>query len=416
MELNLTYQNVFSTNLQEYEFEDELVCELGSAPAAFNEYLDYGMESKLYNSEFYNVSLMYDNVSNQIKLERLDFIDIPKIQPIFYIPNSMTNSMMFKINYPDTYHDPEYPYDNIMLSTRNNEMTVFSSGYVDYLRNGYNFDREAREQANRQQAISAVIAVAGAVGAVYTGGASLALSGAVLGAYDKLAANEKASAMEAGAVIAPGGRLAQKNVTYDDPDYADQIDWERVSLQKMHIQQYEDVTAARGEYYKGAAMGRTYAGIQIAQGITNGIAALHNSLASIEANNRNFQASLVQKQTMAVGAQGSADVDLMSIYARNRLVMHKYTLREQDLINLARVFYYTGYAHPLQEIPNWSSRYWFNYVQCTPYFNNEQTCVYHNYINDIKLRLATGVTVYHEHNGEYDLDQTKENWETWLID
>lgn len=161
---------------------------------------------------------------------------------------------------------------------------------------------------------------------------------------------------------------------------------------------------------------QTIATVNMINSTTSAAASWFNCGESIAANNRNFQSSLVQKQTMNVGAQGSADVDLMSVYAKNRLVVHKYTLREQDLINLARVFYYTGYAHPLQEIPNWSSRYWFNYVQCTPHFNNEQTCVYHNYINDIKARLGLGVTVYHEHNGEYDLDQTKENWETWLID
>lgn len=119
---------------------------------------------------------------------------------------------------------------------------------------------------------------------------------------------------------------------------------------------------------------------------------------------------------MAVNAQGSGDVDLMSIYAKNRLCVQEYSMREEDKINVARVFYYTGYNHPVQEIPNWSSRYWFNYVQCNARFNDEQTCVYHNYIEDIKMRFATGITVYHEHNGEYDFNQTKENWESFLID
>lgn len=415
MEFVIRSQDNFTTPLQEYDFEDEFVCELGSAPAAFNEYLDYGMESKLYNSEFYNVSLMYDNVSNQIKLERLDFIDIPKIQPIFYVPNSMTNTMMFKIDYPDTYRDPEYPYDDVLLSTRNNEMTVFSSGYVDYLRNGYNFDREAREQQNRQQAIGAVITTIGTVASIAAGAYGLSMAGSAVAAGQSLLNSL------GGDVTSYGGKVINGKA-FTGTQYPEELINQGFKEGEIQYFQDEAVRAYNQQVDKAKqnaalkAHTQTTATMQMVQSGLNAASSLYNAGESIVANNRNFQASLIQKQTMSVGAQGSSDVDLMSVYAHNRLMVYKYTMREQDLINLARVFYYTGYAHPLQEIPNWSSRYWFNYVQCTPYFNNEQTCVYHNYINDIKARLGLGVTVYHEHNGEYDLDQTKENWETWLID
>ena len=415
MELNLTHQNVFTTNLQEYEFEDEFVCELDSAPAAFNEYLNYGMESKLYNSEFYNISLMYDNVSNQIKLERLDFVDIPKIKPVFYVPNSMTNTMMFKVEYPNTYRDPEYPYDDVILSTRSNEMTIFSSGYVDYLRNGYNFDREAREQQNRQQILNAVITTIGAAASIAAGGVGLGLATTAVAAGQQLLSSYAADVTSYGGQVINGKAITGTK-------YPEELINQGFKEDEIQYFQEESIRAYNQQVDKSKqnaalkAHTQTTATMQMAQSGLNTVSSIYNAAESIAANSRNFQSSLVQKQTMNVGAQGSADVDLMSVYAKNRLMVHKYTLREQDLINLARVFYYTGYAHPLQEIPNWSSRYWFNFVQCTPYFNNEQTCVYHNYINDIKARLGLGVTVYHEHNGEYDLDQTKENWETWLID
>lgn len=62
------------------------------------------MESKLYNSEFYNLSVMYDNVSHQIKLERLEplstLVDyVPYIKPDFYISNSMSSNFLFDIHY-----------------------------------------------------------------------------------------------------------------------------------------------------------------------------------------------------------------------------------------------------------------------------------------------------------------------------
>lgn len=414
MEYVIAAQDTFSTELQEYSFEDEYVVELDSAPASGNGYLEYSMESKLYNSEFYNVSLMYDNVSHQVKLERLDFGVIPSVKPIFYVPNTMTNNMMFKVEY-NGYFNPEYPYGDFLTSTRNNEMTIFSSGYVDYLRNGYNFDREAREQQNRQQIISAGIAVAGAIGSIWTGGASLMASSAAIAAINKSAQGFRQDAINLGALDVSGTPLP---VTQHYLDEEGNLEPDTVGLseQRNAIQNYKNLKSEAERSSRQQSLPNTYAGLQMVQSGINALSSVNNAIQSVAANNRNFQASLAQKQAMAVGAQGSADVDLMSIYAQNRLRVHKYTLHEQDRINLARVFYYTGYAHPLQEIPNWSSRYWFNFVQCTAHFNNEQTCIYHNYINDIKTRLGLGVTVYHEHNGEYDLDQTKENWETWLID
>ena len=80
-------------------------------------------------------------------------------------------------------------------------------------------------------------------------------------------------------------------------------------------------------------------------------------------------------------------------------------------------FYRYGYTHNAVELPNTSSRYWFNYIQCNPVFKEENSNPYNNFLNDIKTRYQQGVTVYHQHNGvgaEYDWDQEYENWETYI--
>lgn len=79
------------------------------------------------------------------------------------------------------------------------------------------------------------------------------------------------------------------------------------------------------------------------------------------------------------------------------------------------MFYYTGYAHPVQEIPNFDSRSWFNFVQCDAVFDDEATSIYNNYVDDIKERFAIGITIYHNNDDEYDFNQTKENWETSIL-
>lgn len=69
-------------------------------------------------------------------------------------------------------------YEDYLLVTRNNEETIFSSDYLNYLRNGYNYDKKVKsEQATVSYAMGA-LQVAGAaasfVAAAFTGGASAA--------------------------------------------------------------------------------------------------------------------------------------------------------------------------------------------------------------------------------------------------
>ena len=82
---------------------------------------------------------------------------------------------------------------------------------------------------------------------------------------------------------------------------------------------------------------------------------------------------------------------------------------------IADLFYYTGYKHNKLEKPNLTSRYWFNFIQCSPVFNEEGASPYNDYIDDIKARYEAGITVYHSHNGVYDWDQELENWEVSIL-
>ena len=87
----------------------------------------------------------------------------------------------------------------------------------------------------------------------------------------------------------------------------------------------------------------------------------------------------------------------MKAYSGNKL--HVMTYVPTDLFKKALYdkLFYCGYAHPVQDIPDFTSRFWFNYVQCDPVFKGE-TFVYNKYLDDIKARFEIGVTDYHMHN------------------
>lgn len=170
---------------------------------------------------------------------------------------------------------------------------------------------------------------------------------------------------------------------------------------------------ALGGYNKGTG------GIGRLAAINWGMSALSqlsNAIIITVQNQRAIEQKQEEAKAQATAVSGNSDVDMLDWYSNNHLhiVISKPT---DDVINkLWNLFFYTGYACNQQKVPDTNSRYWFNFVQCTPVFENEETTdVYNEYLDDIKTRFASGVTYYHDHNGKYDWNQEYENWETTLV-
>lgn len=167
------------------------------------------------------------------------------------------------------------------------------------------------------------------------------------------------------------------------------------------------IGALRSKAGLGALAGATIA-IQGANNIINTI------FTAVSAQN-NIEQKMAQSKNQATTVNGSDDVDLMSYYTGNRAKLAVYKVSDKIKADMADLFYYTGYALNATQIPNTTSRCWFNFIQCEPVFNEESTTPYKRYLDDIKARYSLGITVYHAHNGNYDWDQEKENWETNLL-
>ena len=150
-----------------------------------------------------------------------------------------------------------------------------------------------------------------------------------------------------------------------------------------------------------AAIGlATSATVTIANNISNDVKA-----------ERSIQQKLEEARNQATSVSGSDDIDLLTKYSQNKAKLAIYKASDNVMKHAADLFYYCGYTANRQDIPNTTSRYWFNYIQCEPVFNEEETSIYKNYLDDIKARYNAGITVYHAHNNTYDWGQTHENWE-----
>ena len=107
-------------------------------------------ELKLYHSDFYQVKFVYDSFSYIIPAEKIDFTSTSYTQTYFSFGFVHTNTMNSRFlftgfsNYYWRYIQEDY---NAILSVaRNNEVVIYNSPYLNYLRTSYNFDVKARDR------------------------------------------------------------------------------------------------------------------------------------------------------------------------------------------------------------------------------------------------------------------------------
>ena len=160
-------------------------------------------ESKLYHSDFYDFKLVYDSFVRDIKLENFEtdmfdtsYVWKPNLTTLdidFKPTNTINSKFAFRIetylsdpsgNYDFADYKTTSDYEKYLLISRNNEETIFSNDYLNYIRSGYNYDKKSKqEQSTKSWLLGGLQLAAGvatlAVGAAasgFTGGVSAAAS------------------------------------------------------------------------------------------------------------------------------------------------------------------------------------------------------------------------------------------------
>jgi len=135
-------------------------------------------ESKLYHSSIFKNTYVYDSFVHEIRPEDITTTVTPTLD-IKYVQSSNISSRClfdFKLN-SSTYK--EYSnFDNILSCDRNNEHPIYNSEYINYIKNGYNYDKKNKEAKNVGNWLSTGIQIAGGVlglaASSFTGGVSAA--------------------------------------------------------------------------------------------------------------------------------------------------------------------------------------------------------------------------------------------------
>lgn len=295
---------------------------------------DYTYESKLYSSEFYRPTYIYDSFSFVMQLEKLDlssYYSSRDLQLKFTMTSTINSKFMFTFsNY--ALARGEENYAKYMVISRNNEEVLYNIPYINYIRTGYNYEK-------KQKALELGSNLAG------TGISAIGLGAALL---------MPSAPLKAAAVV---GMVASF------------------------------------------------------------VNSTKNTIVSAIKSEEDLKQKLLQKKQEAASVEGSDDVDLMSEYAGNRIKYLEY--KPTDLMrNLVfDLFYYAGYNSGRMGIPNHSTRYNFDYLECDAMFE-KISAIPDDCLQELVNAFKNGVTYIHKTErvtDKWDIDQKYENWENSLL-
>lgn len=356
---------------------DDLRCAI-AASRATNDAPEVSYESKLFHSDFYSKSFVYDSFSTEIRFESIQPSTSLNINlPIRFKTTSTINSRFgfyFDLSNIGTYK-PSANYEQYMLVSRNNEELLLNNEYVNYQNTTKKYDETANKLALNRAAWNIAGSVFGNVGSI----GSSAYSG-----YLQNQINKRSAAVSA---------LASYNL----------------GNEQGALSSFNDYYLRRAGLIGGIAS-------QAIGAVGNIVVSTANYFNLKESQEVSMQAKQAELASRTTTVAGSDDVDLMSWYCGNRLSTYTYEIKDYLKKKLYTIFFKIGYAHTAIEQPDVTSRYWWNFIQCDPGIDYTNTNIYEQaWIDDLAEHYKAGVTVFHNHSNNYCLAQNYENYETWLL-
>ena len=141
-------------------------------------------DPKEYTSPFYFHAFVYDSFAHMFKYEDLrkksspNFLYSDKIKISYKQSSAISSNLVFDFGMDASGNFEEYVreenFANVLPCSRNNEVPLYSSSYLEYIKNGYNYDKKKIRETAAQNATLSAVQLLGSV-------LSFALSGATGG-------------------------------------------------------------------------------------------------------------------------------------------------------------------------------------------------------------------------------------------
>lgn len=155
-------------------------------------------ESKLYHSSFYANKLVYDTNSYLLKPELITPAGSVTESIQFKPANTISSNLAFRIDLSNCEYTAITDFANFIISNRDNEIPLYNSEYLNYIRYGRKYDVATSERQLATSLVSAGVTTAGAIAVAtmasnpYTAGIALAVS--LAGSIISIASTAKANA------------------------------------------------------------------------------------------------------------------------------------------------------------------------------------------------------------------------------
>ena len=295
----------------------------------------YNNESKLFNSEFYRPTYVYDSFQYVVQLEKCEIsYYIANGVTSFYIDFDVTRTINSKFMFTFktlSLRNATENYAKYMPIARNNEEVLYNVPYINYIRTGYNYDIKNRNLSNLSNVVGLGLSTAGMVASF----------------------------------VVPSTPLKALGIV--------------TSLISMAM-------------------------------------SVKNTISSAMSNQMSIDRKLQETKMQTASVSGSDDVDLMSVYAENRL---KYLVYEPTAIMknmLYNLFFFAGYNSQRMGLPSHNTRLNFDYLECDAVINKISN-IPDDCLSELINSFKNGVTYIHKTNrttDKWDFEQKYENWEKSL--
>lgn len=340
------------------------------------------VDPKTYISTLRSYNFVYDAVTWSLIPEDLVIPNNsarPDLIKVYYKQsNNISSDCGFRFDIPEfTMRHRQY-FDQYMFSARSNELPLYSSDYINYMRNGYNYDKKANALRTWSDMIGTVAGVAG-------GG--LSTMGQIAAFQNRPEIADIRSSLKA--VKENPGLRFRGGVT------PGQLNDRLSSLQlPMNL------------------------GI-IGSAINAGAGLINATLSHYQRENA-LEQKINECKNRAFSVSSTGNHDLFKWYSGNKVILFEFEPREEVREMINDFFSLYGYAQGYYMVPDLDSRLWFNYCRGTVDIDNykKKRSIEENKA-DIVQRFQQGVYKIHRVNTPlgtfWDMKLERQNYERAIL-
>ena len=296
-------------------------------------------DPKTLTSPFYGDYYVYDDNTWQLQREFLEYNGTSSAltQTLLTLDYKQSNNISSMLGFKFSITGAQKPlnagyFDEYVISVRNNELPLFTSDYLYYMQNGYNYDKKNL----RWQTISNIIGVAGQAANF----ASLLAAGSPKERTFQRATNKEMQ------------KIYSRGLTSDYAQTFDVIPNPRKA---------DDAIYGKWVYTRAPSSGFAIPSIvSNAVGIGTGIV---NTLISHRQGEEAIEQKVNEAKNKAFNVASGDNLNLFQWYSGNNILHLEFIPDKQNQYLINEYFHLYGYSIGSYGKPDMDSRYWFNYCR-----------------------------------------------------